>query len=476
MSKHFGRIQVKQKYSPIVMHTHRVSWRMKDIVMCAMVGSIIFSIVKVPFLPVSPTIILPFMLFLTCHHEWKKWRVHLLRMPILRAFLILYGLMIIGDIVISGICYASISEAGRLVSSAVAVISLTLYSMSSPERTQRATNVFGMAILISCLWFIMEITVVEPFVSMRGRIYAQIYSSKTDLNIDSLRSGLTPFNHLMGYQIVGLFPLLFVKWHGERRYSWKMLYLIGLIIIFLTLYFTSQRSSFCGMMVSLAFILFYSRIRLRLSKLMLFLFLSLGLSFIVISSVAVSKSELQPSIISKLQSGIYMDDAIFRIMLQLRALKLVFQYPFGLPMAGVDWETVGFWPVKDNFNGDTFPNVIAVHNGYLGSGLEYGLGVFLIAVYMLYRMLKLSIQLLSSKWPSHPDIGRLCTIVGATIIGLYFLQSMLHNASVLTREPVSLFFLSLALSLKLRYCYEITSKPYQNSFLKEPSAGITSIA
>lgn len=447
---HLGTPKAEHSGRLTVMHSIPAPWHIKDFLMVAMVATNMYSVPDVPFLPISPAIIIPFILFVACYREWNKWGGHLLRISAFRLFLILYGLMIVGEFGQKGISYASIAEAGRLVASALSVIALALYTMSSQERMQRTINVVGMMIVISVAWFIMEITAVNPFVSFRTHLYADLYASQTSLNIENIRSGLTPFTHQMGYQLVAIAPLLFVQWNGKRQFSHKIAYLAGSTGVFLSLYFTGQRSALLGIVVSLTFIVAYNRIKLRAYQLLLILFLGSISSFLVISIGSWKNDTLnQGTLEEKLQSEMANKSIIFRLELQLKALELSFQYPLGLDIAGVDWETVGYWPVKQQSDNNAFNKPISVHNGYLAPTLKYGIVVFVCAVFMLLRIFELSFWLMRSRWASQPHIARMCTVVGSTIIGLYFVQAMLHNGSLLNREPMSLFFLALALGLKL---------------------------
>jgi O-antigen ligase len=136
----------------------------------------------------------------------------------------------------------------------------------------------------------------------------------------------------------------------------------------------------------------------------------------------------------------------FRIQMQVEALRLIMQAPLGLEFQGISWEETGLTKAAEVANVKAQKG-LAVHNGYLNIGLQYGWpGIALVIVFLW------SIGRAISDCIRRPmDLSGLRAEAGASIaatcFGLFFVQTLFHNASLFKAEPASMVLASL-----LAYC------------------------
>jgi hypothetical protein len=343
-----------------------------------------------------------------------------------------------------------VAEAGRVVAGIVALAGLAMYAASRPERLGRLSGMLVLACGISLLWYLAELAVGGPFVAVRAGLYADIYASQDEGIVETIRSGLTPFRHLLGYQLSAFLPLLLVPVLGPRARRRKLLLAAAALTVGLAALVASlQRSALVATMISAGMIAWYSR---RLGR-MVTLGLVAGALCVAVASEAIRRSDTvavlaESTLFDKLQSQDSKYDSALRGQLQVRALELLWQHPLGLVAADLDWNEVGFRYVYDRMwaVSSEYEKEFAVHNGYLSEALNLGIGFFLVTVLAVGIVFLTAYRVLRRSSMAPPGEQSLAVGIAATVFGLYSFQAMTHNASIVSLEPVSLVILSLLIA------------------------------
>jgi O-antigen ligase len=86
---------------------------------------------------------------------------------------------------------------------------------------------------------------------------------------------------------------------------------------------------------------------------------------------------------------------------------------------------------------------LAPHNGYLSVLLNYGWGGALLVFVFLVSAGRTILRTVRRPADTPGFSSTAGAVVAATCFGLLFIQSMFHNASVVSREPVCLAFVTL---------------------------------
>ena len=422
---------------------------LRDLVAAATVFCWVCAIVQIPPIPISPIIYLPFVLLaLSDADMWRAWR-RVGRHP---AFLWIAGLLLLKGLylaVIQPATYGTVAEVGRLAAGIVALVALGAYAGSRPARLSRLVGSLIVACGISLAWFLAELAFGPPFVPIRMELYADIYAAKDEGIIETIRSGLTPFLHLLGYQLSAFLPLALVPALSRRRTGWLLLVVPGVAIGLLALVASLQRSALAAFAVAVALMAWYGRRIGRTAG----VGLAAAALAAVLAAAAIERTGAaavlaDANLFDKLQSQNAEYDSALRGRLQVRALELLVKYPLGLVEADQSWSNVGFQYVYHRMRAVSteYQQEFAVHNGYLGDALNFGIGFFVVTVLAIgvvfltaYRVLR------QGDAPSGARVW--ATAIAGTVVGLYSFQAMTHNASILTLEPVSLVMLALLLAV-----------------------------
>jgi len=349
-----------------------------------------------------------------------------------------------------GVEYEAVAKSGRIAAAVVMCLSLISYILAAPVlRYRRVLYSFVLLLGISALWFLLEITLVEPFVSFRLRLYADIYESffQGDEG-DFSRSGLSPFLHNLGYQVSFFLSVLFVMQTQVSHGQGRTLRFAALLLGFTALYFSAQRSAFFAVAASVAIFFFYRRsLRQGLASLVVLSLVAGGL-LAVTSAGSFETDYLQASVVQKLLRPEYWSEAVFRFELQKRALELIVLHPFGLPDLG-DWVAEGFWPVFAESNITSISSPIAVHNSYLGVGLECGVPFLALCAWFLIRLLRSCHGILTriSEYSGERPLMAQAVVSGAP--GLFILQSSTHNSSLFTQDISCMVMFSLVVATEI---------------------------
>jgi hypothetical protein len=142
-------------------------------------------------------------------------------------------------------------------------------------------------------------------------------------------------------------------------------------------------------------------------------------------------------------------DAELRIRLQVRALELILFNPAGLHAAGLNWLQDGFWHVFASSRPGFIQRSVTVHNSYLGPSLDYGWGVLAPAIVMLAFFTRTAWKILRDHDRLPPALRTAALAAGAAALGLFYPQAMVHNAGILTLEPVSIFVFALVVAIEV---------------------------
>jgi hypothetical protein len=427
--------------------------RLPDLLTALTAACWVFSIVEIPPIPISPIIYLPFALVALGDRDmWLAWR----RVRRSRALQWVVGLLALEALLVlvsQDLSYVTVAEAGRMVAGMVALAGLAMYAASRPERLGRLTVMLLVACGVSLLWYLAELAVGGPFVAVRASLYADIYASQDEGIVETIRSGLTPFRHQLGYQLAAFLPLLLVPVLRPRARRRELLLATVALTVGLTALVASlQRSALVATMISAGLIAWYGR---RLGRMMT-LGLITGAICVAIASETIRRSDTvaalaESTLFDKLQSQDSKYDSALRAQLQVRALELLWEHPLGLAAADLDWNRVGFRYVYDRMwaVSSEYEKEFAPHNGYLSDAVNLGAGFFLVTVLAVGSVFLTAYRVLRRASLAPPGEQGLAMGIAATVFGLYSFQAMTHNASIVTLEPVSLVALSLLVACDL---------------------------
>lgn len=317
----------------------------------------------------------------------------------------------------------------KLVEIAGIFFGLRYFIKNNPERAIWATRILAGILTISMAWFTGEIISGAPSpirlaIYLRGDEHAFMGST-----ID--QNGLSPHLFKFGYQIAVLSPLTIIMCFIEKKWHWKIIWIIGGVFSIFALIFAGERS----VVFAVGFVLFlflYKRKHLGLAILIVLM--------VLISLFISSKVSIRQSIFTRLQSEKGEREAIERMRLQLHGLKIAANNPLGLIFTGTDWEEEALSSDVDFtvWHG----NIIAVHNGYLVRVISYGwiLGIFVILVFL--RLFKTMRTLFSQKVNSEEI--KYAQAVALSLISV-LIQALFHNSSILSFDPTSVTVLFLFL-------------------------------
>lgn len=430
-------------------HTHRrtrtfIGW--SDLWMTGTVLSYAFAVVNLPPLPFSPQVIFPPLFLLSVSRELRKRGRTVLRIPELRLLALLFVFAVLVDLAQEGVSYETVAQTGRIVAAVLFMVALAVYASSTVVRLERAVRTVTVALLLSAVWFLLELTLIEPFVSIRRWIYADIYAGKPEWLIESVRSGLIPWTHLLGYQLAALIPLEVIPVLGSRKIRQRSFSIMAIIVGILALYFSGQRAALLAAVLSVGFgVLAVARLGgrtfLRVALVSVIILIGAGVLVTRITWENVTMGQLP--LVEKLTSSREADDAVLRVMLQIRAVQMIWQNPMGLAASGVDWKEEGFWYVWATFEGEASGTPIGVHNSYLAYGLKYGILGLLGAVILVALVVRTATRLLLSEARLPRGIRMTAVVISAATVGLYLPEAMAHHASVLTLEQTSVVFSGL---------------------------------
>lgn len=428
-------------------------WAGWDVLMAATVATMCYSVVEIPGIPVSPTVWLPLLFAFSARHELRRRGRALVRHPVFAIAAVMMAALVCMRSVFTDSTAEAIADAGRVMSYGAGLGALALYASSSVGRFRRAALTLMVTLAVSLAWFLLELTVVEPFVGWRFQLYAELYAQDTTGFVERLRTGLVPYLHLLGYQVAAFVPLALVPlMETRRRRSQQLLGGGGILLAFVALFISSQRSALLAIVLSLGMVLFFTGgIKMALRMGVLSLLVVVGADALVRRDMWTGPGTGNNQLFEKLVSEAASRDAEFRLRMQGRGVELVFLHPLGLRAAGLNWVESGFMHVQSRMEQAPRYGVgaIAIHNGYLGTAVDYGLGFLLLAGALLVSIARTALRVMRQRRLLHPDLQLWTVGVAAATAGLYIFQAFTHNASFFTLEPASMLVLGLLLALDL---------------------------
>lgn len=274
---------------------------------------------------------------------------------------------------------------------------------------------------------------------------ASIMSRYTELEGEFGRiapRGLSRAAFLLGYQLTALSIFALCKYFAAVTQKRRLIFATMFLIAIAGLGIQGTRSGFFGFVLAVMIMLYHYRHHF---KKLLFSLIFLGvLSFMMIlitSGQAPTLSEdnffgARGTVQDRMMDS---KDHNTRFGMQLFALKIIIQYPFGLGVEGKDWKQLLFSETRMYNNLD---DVQAVHNAYLGIMLENGMIPGILLLVMTAYTIIISMQMIRY-------FGSKRTMDWRIAIPLCFISdqvsALFHNACYIN-EPFSagLFFLLLA--------------------------------
>ena len=462
---------------PLLPQTAGCPWEACDVVAVALVGAWLCSVVEIWPIPISPIVYLPFVLLAVGWRTLAPWFSALLRYWTVRLLFVVYAYFILSELS-TGLGYAQISQSGRWVAGGLALMCLAAYARSHPVRLVRLVSTVGLLLTFSLLWFVIELRVGAPFIAWRELLYRDLYANVPRWLFENTRSGLTPWIHLLGYQIAAVAPLLALPILLARRSILVRIafatQFVAFTLLFIAIWFSAQRAALlASVAVVVVFpIIFRTRRALLVSCLIV---AAAGMARLAVDEATVTlvptyaetdtpgepvpavpemparrwgNQTLDATLGDKFFKDIYRSELVFRLKLQQRALFLILSSPLGLERAGRTWNIDGLKYVRDS-HPVFYARTIGVHNSVLAYSLSAGWVIFVPAVLMLLGVGAISGQLLMWAMREPMWLSAVGCAVVISLLNLTLLEAMTHNASLLNQEATSMVFLSLLLALDL---------------------------
>lgn len=310
---------------------------------------------------------------------------------------------------------------------------------------------YGVILLASMFWFLMTY-----FSNTIYDIHIKLFQiSDPYILYIRQRSGLTPNLHFFGYHLAVLSMFLITSCfasNGKRRVIFMMLTAFtGIAILF-----AGERSVIAAIACGVVALFFKAHYRMRKLPLALLFTAIFTLSVFCQNPIGWGAASNQRDLVDRFQSDALQSETTQRFQLQWEGLMTIFEYPEGLVLAGKKWAEVIY--SRDHTLFFTWGRVIAVHNGYLGTGIQNGLPVFVLIVLVFYWLARLALTLLSVKGAGGIS-DWLCTALGSALLAS-LVQAMFHNASFVTLEGSSVIVVMLSMAA---YSRLIINRPIGNS-------------
>jgi len=414
-----------------------------------------WNLIRVPYLPIAVSSALSIALLILAPKRFFNGLGLAIRIPFLSALLVIYLFQAAGDSFLNLPFYYAAAATARQFIGMSTVVSFLGYLTSHPSRPRRFLTLLLALLAISQVWYFCELRMPDQFIPIRAALYADTYleeSYEKSLSALSIargfRTGLTPRQHGLGYVSCGALAYaslaLMLASRGRARLANVLLLLLAALSL-ATLYYSLQRSAVLGAIAGLG-LLFLGPFKSTLSARLPFVLLLIAVAAVAILPTGITDTNpARADIVSKTMSA---EDYGFRIGMQIQALKLTVMCPLGLRFSGKNWEDDGFQKVAERYDLGNMPP-LAPHNGYLSVLLNYGWGGAILVGIFLTSAWQTIVQTIKRPAECPAFSAKTCAVLAASAFALIFVQSFFHNASVMTREPVSLAFVALLAYLRL---------------------------
>lgn len=408
-----------------------------------------WALIRVPLIPIAISSALSIALVVLAPRNFLTGLSLVVRIPFLSVLALIFLLQAAGDSFLNLPFYYAAAATARQFIGASSIVSFLGYMITNPARPRRFLALLLVLLAISQVWYFCELRMPDRFVPLRAQLYADMYLQESyEKSISALtiarsfRTGLTPRQHGLGYVSCGALAyaaLSVVLAARGRRNTATVLLVVLAGLSLATLYYSLQRSAVLGAVAGLG-LLYLGPFKATLSTRLPFVLLLLTISAGSILPAAVSEFTKPPAdIVTK---SLAAQDYGFRIGLQLQALNLTLQCPLGLTASGKTWADDGFLPVAERYDLAGM-KPLAPHNGYIGVLLNYGwVGAGLVITFLVSAATTiLRVVRQPADTPGFP--AKMAAVIAASTFGLLFIQSMFHNASVMSREPVCMAFVTM---------------------------------
>lgn len=420
-----------------------------DLLVLATLVAQTWALIRVPYLPIAISSALSIALVVLAPKQFVNALTLAIRVPFLTALLVIFLFQAAGDSFLNLPFYYAAAATARQFIGMSTIISFLGYLISHPARPGRFLTLLLGLLAVSQIWFFCELRMPERFVPLRAVLYADMYleesvtKSLSSLTIArGFRTGLTPRQHGLGYVSCGALAYaslaLLLGMRGRVRLA-KMLLLLLAALSLATLYYSLQRSAVLGAVAGLG-LLYLGPFKTTLSTRLPFVLLLLVVAVAAIVPAALSDtSPARADIVTKTWVA---NDYGLRVGMQIQALKLTLLCPLGLRFSGKTWAEDGFAPIAARYN-VTDIKPLAPHNGYLSVLLNYGWAGAVLVLTFLGSAASSILRIVRRPADTPGFSSQTAAVVAASCFGLLFVQSMFHNSSVVTREPVCLAFVTL---------------------------------
>ena len=420
-----------------------------DVLALATLVAQTWALVRVPLIPIAISSALSIALVVLAPRNFLNGLSLVVRIPFLAVLTLIFFLQAAGDSFLNLPFYYAAAATARQFIGASSIVSFLGYMITNPSRPKRFLTLLLVLLAISQIWYFCELRMPDRFVPLRAQLYADMYLQESyEKSISALtiarsfRTGLTPRQHGLGYVSCGALAyaaLSLVLAARGRRTTASVLLLLLAGLSLATLYYSLQRSAVLGAVAGLG-LLYLGPFKATLSTRLPFVLVLLVISAGSIIPTAVSEFTKPPAdIVTKAMAS---QDYGFRIGLQIQALNLTLQGPLGLAASGKTWADDGFLPVAERYDLAGI-KPLAPHNGYLSVLLNYGwVGAGLVITFLVSAANTI-LRVVRQPADTPGFSAKTAAVVAASTFGLLFIQSMFHNASVMTREPVSMAFVTM---------------------------------
>ncbi|MDD3662591.1 MAG: hypothetical protein PHT84_01860 [Candidatus Pacebacteria bacterium] len=327
---------------------------------------------------------------------------------------------------------------------ALAIIGQPSNIFTNNYNPRKLFNYYLVILLVSSTWFLATYSSFA-LASIHKRIYYDILLEQDLFSYYFARSGLHGNAHIFSYHLTALtMALIMINFFtsGKKLIISLILLTTSLLCVFLIGQRALTISIIAGMI--LVFLRRNALPAINIKMLLLFLFI---VPIIIVMSDTFTKpiSDVATwGLIQKITDETMQSELISRITLQWEVLKIIFEYPQGLTIAGIDYEYLIYNLNNSLF--DAWGRVIAPHNGFLTPIVDYGWALMLLIIMVVYKIAKICKKLLFLKFEESRDLNYLNYIFCITLISL-LLNALGHNATFTNYEPATLIFIFFTLRL-----------------------------